>query len=309
MTSPTSTLPVALNDELSVSSFSSFVQHANTFPMLSADDERRYATAWEKEGDIDAARALITSHLRFVIRIARSFSGYGLNMADLVQEGTLGLMKAVKNFKVSRGVRLASFAIHWIKSEMNEFVIRNWRIVKIASTKAQRQLFFNSRLLRKNNDAGRLSAEDVTEISQRLNVSEKDVRTMANRIGNNDTWLGVVEEAGDSNSVDTMLDGEMLRRPQGSSLQQPEEQASQVMGTRLRKNAVQSALAQLDDRSREVLVRRHMTEPKAKLHELANEYDISSERVRQIENAAKRKLKTFLENPKLLPSSELAYDD
>ena len=294
----TETFPIALSDaapggELTASSFSNLVQIAGSYPMLTADQEREYATKWEQEGDVESARALITSHLRFVIRIARGFSGYGLNLADLVQEGVIGLMKAVKNFKVDRGVRLASFAVHWIKAEMNEFVIKNWRIVKIATTKAQRQLFFNSRLLRKN-DGSRLSKQEISEIAERLDVPEYEVRTMANRIGNADTSLSSYDEqSSGSGGADALLEQHTLPHVQ-SSAGQPEAEAESAVDARSRVALVREALSQLDDRSREVLVRRHMSEPKARLHELATELDVSTERVRQIENAAKSKLKAIL---------------
>lgn len=265
-----------------------YKQSVQRFPMLAADEERRLAERLRDENDVDAAWQLVTSHLRFVVKIARGYSGYGLNEGDLIQEGNVGLMKAVKRFDPTVGVRLVSFAVHWIRAEMHEYVLKNWRIVKVATTKAQRKLFFNLRSSKKR--LGWLNTAEADDIANDLGVSREDVYEMERRLAAHD-------EAFDQPLDD---DADNVRRfaPQ-AYLEDRRFDPADIVETQEweaeSQSRVLSGLADLDERSRDIIERRWMTEEKATLHELADKYEVSAERIRQIEVAAMKKLRRVLE--------------
>jgi RNA polymerase sigma-32 factor len=270
---------------LPLGSLESYIHWVNQIPLLTVEEERNLAQRFRAEGDLESAQKLILSHLRFVVRVARHYMGYGLAQADLIQEGNVGLMKAVKRFDPEIGVRLVSFAIHWIKAEIHEFVLRNWRIVKIATTKAQRKLFFNLRKATKK--LGWLSEQEIQQVAADLDVSSKDVRTMEHRMASpdeafegssaddNDDWSAPVNYLVDSNS-----DPVNLLEEQDSIFNQDKN--------------LHEAFMQLDARSQDIIKQRWLTEDKATLHELAAKYKISAERVRQLENQAMAKLKKLM---------------
>jgi RNA polymerase sigma-32 factor len=266
-------------------SLESYIQAVNRIPILSAAEEHSYAQRLRQNNDLEAARALVLSHLRLVVSIARGYLGYGLPHADLIQEGNVGLMKAVKRFDPDRGVRLVSFAVHWIKAEIHEFILRNWRLVKVATTKAQRKLFFNLRSLKQGH--GSLSAGEVTEMAKVLNVNETDVREMETRLYGHDVSLDpTVDDEEDSFSPIAYLaapDAEPTRQ-----LEMAERDALATTG-------LAQALEKLDARSRHIVESRWLNdENPATLHELAAEYGISAERVRQIEVKALQKMRAAL---------------
>ena len=265
-----------------------YKQSVQRFPMLAADEERRLAERLRDENDVDAAWQLVTSHLRFVVKIARGYSGYGLNEGDLIQEGNVGLMKAVKRFDPTVGVRLVSFAVHWIRAEMHEYVLKNWRIVKVATTKAQRKLFFNLRSSKKR--LGWLNTAEADDIANDLGVSRDDVYEMERRLAAHD-------EAFDQ-PIDDDADGARRFAPQAYLEDRRFDPADIVENQEWEiesQSRVLSGLADLDERSRDIIERRWMAEEKATLHELAAEYDVSAERIRQIEVAAMKKLRRVLE--------------
>ena len=265
-----------------------YKQSVQRFPMLAADEERRLAERLRDENDVDAAWQLVTSHLRFVVKIARGYSGYGLNEGDLIQEGNVGLMKAVKRFDPTVGVRLVSFAVHWIRAEMHEYVLKNWRIVKVATTKAQRKLFFNLRSSKKR--LGWLNMAEADDIANDLGVSRDDVYEMERRLAAHD-------EAFDQ-PMDDDAEGARRFAPQ-AYLEDRRFDPADIVETQEweveSQSQVLSGLADLDERSRDIIERRWMAEEKATLHELAAEYDVSAERIRQIEVAAMKKLRRVLE--------------
>jgi RNA polymerase sigma-32 factor len=257
-------------------------------PMLSAAQEYDLAVRLQRDNDIDAARLLVMSHLRFVIHIARGYSGYGLALGDLIQEGNIGLMKAVKRFDPEMKVRLVSFAVHWIRAEIHEFILRNWRIVKMATTKAQRKLFFNLRSAKKR--LGWFSHDEVNAVAKDLGVSAKEVRQMEARLSGQDVAFdGHAEEEGDS---------EQTHLAPVAYLQDLRmDPAAQVEGTDLEvtnSEQLRLALANLDERSRDILAQRWLADNKATLHDLADQYQVSAERIRQLEKNAMKKLKTAL---------------
>ena len=277
--SNTLTIPMALP----AGSLDTYIQSVNRIPMVSAEDERELALRFREEGDLDAARQLVMSHLRFVVRVARGYNGYGLPLADLIQEGNIGLMKAVKRFDPSIGVRLVSFAVHWVRAEMHEYILRNWRIVKIATTKAQRKLFFNLRSMKKR--LGWLNSEEVDAVAKDLGVSSKDVIEMERRMSNYDaSFDGLVTDDEDENIYAPVA---YLEDKSAG----PEEQLEFSQVDDLQQERLQHAIAALDDRSRDIIAKRWLTDNKATLHELAEEYDVSAERIRQIENNAMKKLR------------------
>jgi RNA polymerase sigma-32 factor len=277
--SNTLTIPMALP----AGSLDSYIQSVNRIPMVSAEEERELALRYREEGDLDAARTLVMSHLRFVVRVARGYNGYGLPLADLIQEGNIGLMKAVKRFDPAIGVRLVSFAVHWIRAEIHEYILRNWRIVKIATTKAQRKLFFNLRSMKKR--LGWLSSDEVEAVAKDLGVSSKDVIEMEQRLSNYDaSFDGLVSDDEDENIYAPMA---YLEDKSAG----PEEQLEFSQVDDLQQERLQHAIATLDDRSRDIIAKRWLTDNKATLHELAEEYDVSAERIRQIENNAMKKLR------------------
>ncbi|MDQ8023951.1 MAG: RNA polymerase sigma factor RpoH [Moraxellaceae bacterium] len=266
-------------------SIDQYVQAANRFPVLSEEQEQALARRLRDEQDVDAARQLVLSHLRLVVSIARGYLGYGLPHADLIQEGNIGLMKAVKRFDPERGVRLVSFAVHWIKAEIHEYVLKNWRLVKIATTKAQRKLFFNLRSLR--GDGHSLTQNEAGQIAQLLGVKPEEVLEMETRFAGGDVAL----EKSSDDDEDRVAPISYLVDPSA----EPSEELAEVQSERLRHEGLQAALASLDDRSRAIVQRRWLTEDDtATLHELAAEYGVSAERIRQIEAKAMQKMRGLL---------------
>ncbi len=268
-----------------VGSFDSYVDRISQIPVLSREHESELARRFRAEGDVDAARELVLSHLRFVVHIARGYLGYGLPMGDLVQEGNVGLMKAVKRFDPEVGVRLVSFAVHWIRAEIHEYVLRNWRLVKVATTKAQRKLFFNLRKRKKN--LAWLSESETQAVARDLRVDVSDVREMEQRLSARDLSFDPVPEADDE---DTYSPATYLPAANSDPAVQVEsEEWEEDSSARLR-----NAMARLDERSRDILQRRWMNDDKSTLHELAAQYHVSAERVRQIEVSAIKKLKGLM---------------
>ncbi|WP_372882223.1 RNA polymerase sigma factor RpoH [Psychromonas sp.] len=267
-------------------SIEAYVQSVNQFSMLSAEEEKQLAERLFHEGDLEAAKKLVMSHLRFVVYIAKSYAGYGLAQADLIQEGNVGLMKAVKRFDPSVGVRLVSFAVHWIKAEIHEYVIRNWRMVKIATTKAQRKLFFNLRKAKKR--LGWFSHEEVATVAENLNVSTKDVLEMESRLNAQDHSFDLSDSDEDEGAfapVQYLED----KSADVSLVVEAENTQKHV------KNKLYAALATLDERSQDIVNSRWLSEPKATLHDLAARYKISAERVRQLEDNAIKKLQANMD--------------
>jgi RNA polymerase sigma-32 factor len=266
-------------------SLDSYIQTVNRYPMLSLDEEQRLARAWHDQQDVDAARQLVVSHLRVVVSVARHYLGYGLPHADLIQEGNVGLMKAVKRFDPDRGVRLVSFALHWVRAEIHEYVLKNWRLVKVATTKSQRKLFFNLRSLKQSLNA--LTLKEADAVARELNVSRKDVLEMETRLSGHDV------------SIDPMVDdGEEGYSPL-AYLASPDENPAQLLEReqteQLRHNGLTKALANLDERSRHIIKARWLTEGEAAtLHELAAQYGVSAERIRQIEARALQKMRDVI---------------
>lgn len=263
-----------------------YISSVSRIPVLSAEQENELAHRIFYDDDLEAARQLIMSHLRFVVYIAKSYSGYGLPQADLIQEGNVGLMKAVKRFNPEKGVRLISFAVHWIKAEIHEFILRNWRIVKIATTKAQRKLFFNLRSAKKS--LSWLTANEISEVAVNLGVTEKVVREMEGRLSAHDASF-------DASSDDD--DEQAYQAPAyfiEAADQDPMQQLVDQDWSQSSQRALAQALSQLDERSRDILNRRWLTEDKSTLHELAAEYGISAERIRQLEKNAIDKLRMTL---------------
>lgn len=265
-------------------SIEAYMQSAYSIPMLTAEKEHELATRLHFEDDLNAAQDLIMSHLRFVIHIAKGYSGYGLPQADLIQEGNVGLMKAVKRFNPEVGVRLVSFAVHWIKAEIHEFVLKNWRIVKIATTKAQRKLFFN---LRKNKKRlGWFSQDEVSTVAETLGVSNKDVLEMENRMASADQAFDLTDSDDDSQS--TNFAPAQYLEDQHSDLSVQVENSNWDNHVN---NQLSQAIKCLDERSQDIITTRWLNEDKATLQELASKYQISAERVRQLEKNALGKLK------------------
>jgi RNA polymerase sigma-32 factor len=260
-----------------------YIQAANSIPVLSADEEFALATRLREANDLDAAKRLVLSHLRFVIHVARGYAGYGLPLGDLIQEGNIGLMKAVRRFDPNVGVRLVSFAVHWIRAEIHEFVLRNWRLVRVATTKAQRKLFFNLRKAKKH--LGWLSKEEAEAVAADLGVTTRDVTEMEQRLSGHDL------------SFDPYPDEEEDFAPAAylpSPNSDPAHSVERADAGANDHERLTAALEKLDERSRTILSRRWLAESKATLHELAAEYGVSAERVRQIEANAIGKLKKQL---------------
>jgi RNA polymerase sigma-32 factor len=268
-----------------VGSLDSYIDRVSQIPVLSKEAEVALANRFRSEGDLDAARELVLSHLRFVVHIARGYLGYGLPMGDLVQEGNVGLMKAVKRFDAAVGVRLVSFAVHWIRAEIHEYVLRNWRLVKVATTKAQRKLFFNLRRMKKN--LTWLSETETQAVARDLGVEVSDVREMEQRMSARDMSFDPVPEADEE---DTYSPAMYLPASNADPAIEVEREEWDEDST----DRLSAALARLDERSRTILKRRWMTDDKATLHELADEYGISAERVRQVEVNAINKLRALM---------------
>lgn len=271
---------------LPIGSINNYVTQVNQIPMLSKEEEMEYARSFQEEGNVEAARKMVLAHLRYVVRVARGYDGYGLPLADLIQEGNLGLMKAVKRFNPSVGVRLVSFAVHWIKAEIHEYVIKNWRIVKVATTKAQRKLFFNLRTMKKR--LGWFTDEEVSDVAKDLGVPREEVLRMEQRL----------------NAMDAPYDGpdsddDMAYLAPSHTLSDSEADPAQLIeATNSASSAnvqLVQALHSLDERSQDILQRRWLNEPKSTLHELADEYGVSAERIRQLEKAAMAKLRGQIE--------------
>ena len=268
-----------------VSSLENYIQAVNAIPLLSAEREVELGRRLREKEDLSAARDLVLSHLRLVVAVARNYMGYGLPQADLIQEGNVGLMKAVRRFDPGRGVRLASFAIHWIKAEIHEYILRNWRLVKVATTKAQRKLFFNLRSLKASTNT--LSPAEVTTIARTLDVKESDVVEMEKRLQGHDITIDPTPEDGEDRPgpIAFLADAsegpaEIVEREQVESLES---------------EGLARALASLDERSRRIIRARWLSEGEAKtLHELADEFGVSAERIRQIEAKALQKMKGHL---------------
>lgn len=268
-------------------SIESYIQSTNSFPILSQEEETKLARLLWNHDDIKAAQKLILSHLRFVVAIARGYKGYGLPQADLIQEGNVGLMKAVKRFDPERGVRLVSFAVHWIKAEIHEFIMRNWRLVKIATTKQQRKLFFNLRSMKKGLDS--MSPQEVSEMAEQLGVKSEEVSEMEKRFNGSDISLEPLSDEVDDDATFSpihYLTDEL--EPSGIL----EEEQLTVM----RESGLQKSLGCLDDRSRRIIEARWLKEKEdtATLHDLAEELGVSAERVRQIEAKALQKMRATM---------------
>ena len=260
-----------------------YIRAVNTVPLLTAEEEQALGERLFYQQDLDAARNLVLSHLRFVVHIARSYTGYGLPLGDLVQEGNVGLMKAVKRFDPSKGVRLVSFAVHWIKAEIHEYVIRNWRIVKVATTKAQRKLFFNLRSKKK--ELGRLTTDEAQRMADDLGVTAAQVFEMEGRLGAYDASFDGPSDDDDDSPISSPV--QYLQSDIGDPADVLAAQDDQQRNT----HKLGLALQSLDDRSRDIVERRWLTDDKTTLQDLAAEYQISAERIRQLENNAIRKLK------------------
>ncbi|AFT68518.1 RNA polymerase sigma factor [Alloalcanivorax dieselolei B5] len=263
-----------------------YIRAVNAVPVLSAEEERVLAERLYFQEDLDAARNLVLAHLRFVVHIARSYTGYGLPLGDLIQEGNVGLMKAVKRFDPAKGVRLVSFAVHWIKAEIHEYVIRNWRIVKVATTKAQRKLFFNLRGQKKR--LGRLTPEEAARVADDLGVTPEQVKEMEGRLGAYDaSFDGPINDDEDNTipSPAAYLHSDNSDPAELLAEQDDQDRNSRKLG---------SALLALDDRSRDILERRWLADSKSTLQELADEYGVSAERIRQLENNAIKKLRNAI---------------
>ncbi len=269
-----------------VGSIEGYVQAVNRFPVLSHEEELTLATRFRTQNDLDAARQLVLSHLRVVVSVARGYAGYGLPQADLIQEGNIGLMKAVKRYDPDRGVRLVSFALHWIRAEIHEYVVRNWRMVKIATTKAQRKLFFNLRSMKQGLEP--LKPQQVTEIAQQLNVSEHDVVEMEARFAGHEIALEpLAGEEEESYAPINYLADNAEHEP--SFILEASERE------RLHTAGLSQALASLDERSRRIVEARWLREEgAATLHELAAEFNVSAERIRQIEQKAMSKMHSVM---------------
>ena len=265
-------------------SLQSYIQAVNGLPYLSQEEELDLSRKLRQDNDLDAARKLVLSHLRVVVAIARGYLGYGLPQADLIQEGNIGLMKAVKRFDPERGVRLVSFAIHWIKAEIHEFIVRNWRLVKIATTKSQRKLFFNLRSLKEGHDS--LNREEIDRIAKSLNVKPEEVSEMETRLYGRDIALEPVNEEDEGIAPIAYLADENAEPTQLLETRQQEK----LLG-----DGLASALASLDERSRRIIEARWLAESEsATLHELAAEFNVSAERIRQLEQKAMQKMRSSM---------------
>ena len=274
---------LALPVPSSLGSIDAYISAANRYPMLSEAEEVRLAERFRDDGDVEAARQLVLSHLRLVISIARGYLGYGLPHADLIQEGNIGLMKAVKRFDPSRGVRLVSFAMHWIKAEIHEYILKNWRLVKVATTKAQRKLFFNLRSLKPGSET--LTPAQVADVAHQLSVKPEDVVEMETRLGGHDLAL---EANGDEDEAFAPI----------AYLEDNRSEPTRVLESRardhLQSEGLSTALAGLDERSRRIVEARWLCDDPATLHELAAEFGVSAERIRQIETKAMQKMRAAL---------------
>ncbi len=270
---------------IATDSLSAYIQKAQQQPILSEETERALATRYQTEGDLEAAKTLVLSHLRLVISVARGFLGYGLPHADLIQEGNIGLMKAVKRFDPTRGVRLVTFALYWIKAEIHEYVLKNWKIVKTATTKAQRKLFFNLRRLTNSNGKA-LTIQETKAIARDLNVKESDVLEMQTRMFTSDLALDApFSDESEEAPVNFLADSRFS----------PETILEKKAAEKLQTLGLQKALGVLDDRSAQIIKARWLADSPKTLQELAEEYQVSAERIRQIETQALKKMRSVLQ--------------
>ena len=268
------------------SDLTAYIASVNSIAVLTPEQERELARQYYYDDNVDAARQLVLAHLRFVVHMAKTFSGYGLSQADLIQEGNVGLMKAVKRFNPEVGVRLVSFAVHWIKAEMHEYILRNWRIVKIATTKAQRKLFFNLRSSKKR--LGWLNNEETQAVAEDLGVDAKVVRQMEGRMSAYDTAFDADIDSDDESAY---------RAPAYYLEDQNSDLAASVENAQweeLTNNSLHAAMAKLDERSKDILNSRWLTDNKTTLHQLADKYSVSAERIRQLEKNAMNKIKASM---------------
>jgi len=280
---PATSYAMALPVPSATGSIEAYIQSANRFPILSAEQEGQYARRYRDENDLDAARQLVLSHLRLVVAIARGYLGYGLPHADLIQEGNVGLMKAVKRFDPERGVRLVSFAIHWIKAEMHEYILRNWRLVKVATTKAQRKLFFNLRSMK--TALAPLSGDEVERIATALNVKPEEVVEMETRLSGHDVAFETDDDDESYAPAQFLADHDA----------EPSRQLERKQSEHVRAAGLATALLGLDARSRRIIETRWLREnDAATLHELADEFGVSAERIRQIEAKALEKMRKVI---------------
>ncbi len=267
-------------------SLDAYIQEVNRIPVLTLDEEQSLARRYRDDEDLDAARKLVMSHLRFVVHVARGYSGYGLQIADLIQEGNIGLMKAVKRFDPDHGVRLVSFAVHWIRAEMHEFILRNWRIVKVATTKAQRKLFFNLRRQKKR--LGWLNLSEVNAVADDLGVKPEVVMEMESRLSGQDVGFDLPTDDDESTYMAPAAYLEGLTAS-------PDDVAEAEDWEQHHRNLLFEGIENLDHRSRDIIQARWLMDPRTTLQELADKYDVSAERIRQLEAAAMKKLKARFE--------------
>lgn len=266
------------------SNLDAYIQAARSVPILSAEEEYALAKDLQETGNIESAQKLVLPHLRFVIKIANNYAGYGLAVPDLIQEGSIGLMKAVKRFRPEVGVRLVSFAVHWIKAEIHEYILKNWRIVKVATTKSQRKLFF--KLRSQKTRLGWFKSEEIDHVAETLGVTRENVIEMENRLNNYDVAFDISSDEDDDTAYLAPANSLTSNTPSPELLlevQDTEQNNAHMLG---------EALENLDDRSKAIVTRRWLTEPKATLHELADEYGVSAERIRQIESNAFKSMKS-----------------
>jgi RNA polymerase sigma-32 factor len=273
------TMPVLLGS----SNLDAYIQAARSVPLLTAEEEYSLAQDLQENGNIESAQKLVLPHLRFVIKVANNYAGYGLPIADLIQEGSIGLMKAVKRFRPEVGVRLVSFAVHWIKAEIHEFILKNWRIVKVATTKEQRKLFF--KLRSQKTRLGWFKSEEIDHVAETLGVTRANVIEMESRLNNYDVGFDPASDEDDDNAYLAPANSlvSAIPSPERTLEAQDTEESNHAM--------LSAALENLDDRSKEIVTRRWLNEPKATLHELADEYGVSAERIRQIEGNAFKSIK------------------
>ncbi len=281
----TNLVPSHLLAPAGTGSLDAYIQEVNRIPVLSLEEEQALARRFHEEDDLDAARLMVMSHLRFVVHVARGYSGYGLALGDLIQEGNIGLMKAVKRFDPDQGVRLVSFAVHWIRAEIHEFILKNWRIVKVATTKAQRKLFFNLRRQKKR--LGWLNQDEVNRVAEDLGVKPEVVTEMESRLAGQDVGFDLTSDDDESSYVApaAYLEAITVSPAEAIEAQDWEDHHHQLLF---------DGLDQLDDRARDIIQSRWLLEPKATLQELADKYDVSAERIRQLEANAMKKLQAEL---------------
>ncbi|MDJ0777612.1 MAG: RNA polymerase sigma factor RpoH [Gammaproteobacteria bacterium] len=266
------------------SNLEAYIQAARSIPVLTAEEEYALATDLQQTGNLESAQKLVLPHLRFVIKIANNYAGYGLPIADLIQEGSIGLMKAVKRFDPEVGVRLVSFAVHWIKAEIHEYILKNWRIVKVATTKAQRKLFFKLRSQKKR--LGWFKLEEIDEVAETLGVTRENVIEMENRLNNYDLAFDAPADEDEDSAYLAPSNSLSSNTPSPELLLEKQDTSDNNM------QMLSAAMGKLDDRSKTIVTRRWLTEPKSTLHELAEEFGVSAERIRQIEANAFKSIKT-----------------